>query len=100
MGFLRQKTLAQNFEDALSGVAVAEGVDSACHLFVRSAVFEQSCGLAKDILSVGAHESRCSGFEGFGALSDLAHHQDGLAQRWGLLLDASRIRQDKKTPDP
>ena len=52
---------------------------------------QQALGLAHDPGLRRANQARGAGLDPFGALGRLAHHQHGLPERGGLLLDAARV---------
>ena len=72
--------------DALGGAAVAVRVDGVRHAVVSGPVGQQSEQLPGNGLGAGAYQQgRPRGYP-LGPLSGVPHHQDGLAQRWRLLL--------------
>src|SRR6516162_6010963 len=67
------------------------------HGFVCLRVVQKPVAFGNNALSPGAHQSSRTGQHGFWPLGLVAHHQYGLSERWRLLLNAARIRQDEGT---
>lgn len=65
------------------------------HGIVLGLIAEQAAELAVDDVLLGADELQRAGSDSLGALGGVAHHEHGLAQARGLLLDAARVCQDE-----
>ena len=65
------------------------------HLVIGGAVFKQLLEVFVDGLLLGADQAQRTCGNALGALGGIAHHQHGLAQSRGLLLDAARVGEDE-----
>ena len=75
-------------------MTIAIRIDGMRHLLVGGCIVEESADFGDDSIVIGAHEVNGAAGEGLRTFGGVAHHENGFAKAWRLLLNATRVGKD------